>query len=71
MPLLRRGEVRMKKCVICGCEVDLSSSWSNECECGAEYNGFGQLLASRGQWGEETGETIQEMQSDHFEEEKP
>jgi len=41
----------------CGNKVTLSSSWANVCSrCGAEYNGFGQRLASRSQWGEETGE---------------
>lgn len=41
----------------CGAPVELGSSWANSCEkCGREYNGSGQLLASRSQWGEETGE---------------
>lgn len=42
----------------CGAEVDLWNSWANTCDaCGREYNGSGQLLAPREQWGEETGET--------------
>lgn len=40
----------------CGRKVTLSSGWANECDCGAEFNGSGQLLAPRSQWGEETGE---------------
>lgn len=42
----------------CDCEapLELSRSWANSCECGAEYNGSGQQLAPRSQWGEETGE---------------
>jgi hypothetical protein len=41
----------------CGGKVSLSSGWANACpDCGAEYNGFGQRLAPREQWGEETGE---------------
>jgi len=43
-------------CKVCGHELTLDSAWSNECECGLEYNGFGQRLAPRSQWGEETGE---------------
>ena len=42
----------------CGCEVYCYSSWSNECECGTEYNGGGQRLAPREFWGEETGEVF-------------
>lgn len=41
----------------CGRIVSLGSSWANSCECGAEYNGSGQRLAPRSQWGEETGES--------------
>jgi hypothetical protein len=40
----------------CGRTVALDSSWANTCDCGREYNGSGQLLAARSQWGEETGE---------------
>lgn len=41
----------------CGEELTLYSSWANECEvCHLEYNGSGQELAPRTQWGEETGE---------------
>ena len=37
--------------------VSLSSGLTNTCRaCGADYNGFGQRLAPREQWGEETGE---------------
>lgn len=40
----------------CGKKLELFSSWANTCDCGAEYNGAGQRLAPRSQWGEETGE---------------
>lgn len=44
-------------CNVCGEVVYLYSGWANDCEkCGTEYNGSGQMLASRDQWGEETGE---------------
>lgn len=47
------------KCDVCGETVFLVSSWVNECDkCGTEYNGSGQMLAPRSQWGEETGETF-------------
>ena len=39
----------------CGEEVHLTG-FTNTCECGADYNKSGQRLASREQWGEETGE---------------
>ena len=40
------------------CDKWLSlSKFTNTCStCGSDYNGSGQLLASRDQWGEETGE---------------
>lgn len=46
---------RTGKCECCGRELDLMS-FTNDCECGAEYNSSGQRLAPREQWGEETGE---------------
>lgn len=40
----------------CGAEVELAH-FTNTChECGRDYNGSGQELAPREQWGEETGE---------------
>ena len=39
----------------CGEEVYLTS-FTNTCECGADYNMSGQRLAPREQWGAETGE---------------
>lgn len=46
------------KTIVCKCgnKVELLSGWANECSCGIEFNGFGQELAPRGQWGSETGE---------------
>lgn len=40
---------------VCGKAVGLDG-FTNECECGRDYNSSGQLLAPRSQWGEETGE---------------
>ncbi|MFJ8247337.1 hypothetical protein [Peribacillus asahii] len=45
-------------CEECGSKVELYSSWANECSCGTEYNGFGQRLAPREEWGYETGESF-------------
>ena len=43
----------------CGQEVECWEGWANECpSCHTEYNGGGQKLAPRSQWGEETGETF-------------
>lgn len=50
------NEPKTIECENCGKEVVLISSWANECVCGVEYNGFGQMLAPRDQWGIETGE---------------
>ena len=46
---------------VCGASVALWSSWANHCDgnfCDQEYNGSGQALSPRSQWGEETGETF-------------
>jgi hypothetical protein len=42
----------------CGRTLVLTDSWANTCKCGREYNGSGQELAPREQWGEETGESF-------------
>lgn len=39
----------------CGAHIELRN-FTNTCRCGRDYNGSGQLLAPREQWGEETGE---------------
>jgi len=44
----------------CGEKLELSG-FTNTCDCGADYNMSGQLLASRAQWGEETGESLSEI----------
>jgi hypothetical protein len=51
----------------CGSEVTLWSSWANRCKCGQEFNGFGQQLAPRSQWGEETGEDFTTDYTDYGE----
>lgn len=46
----------------CGREVLLTDSrGGNDCRCGRIYNSFGQELAPRSQWGEETGETYSDI----------
>lgn len=40
---------------VCGARVELSG-FTNACDCGRDYNSFGQELAPRECWGEETGE---------------
>jgi hypothetical protein len=42
----------------CGTQVKCFNAWANQCQCGLEYNGGGQQLAHRSQWGEETGESF-------------
>jgi len=45
----------------CGSKMDLDG-FTNTCDrCGRDYNMSGQLLAPRSQWGEETGETLDEI----------
>jgi hypothetical protein len=47
-------------CNHCGSEVELFG-FTNTCECGTDYNMSGQELASRSQWGEETGEHLADI----------
>ena len=49
-------------CNRCDREVVLYG-FTNTCECGADYNWAGQELASREQWGEETGESLSDILS--------
>ena len=44
----------------CGRKVYLTG-FTNTCECGRDYNMSGSLLAPRSQWGEETGESIDDI----------
>ncbi len=42
---------------VCGTEFQIHDWFATSCpSCGREYNGAGQLLAPRSQWGKETGE---------------
>jgi hypothetical protein len=44
--------------VKCSCGEEVRCyNFTNECDCGCDYNFAGQLLASREQWGAETGES--------------
>lgn len=46
---------------VCGAKVYVPG-FTNTCEkCERDYNWGGQLLASRSQWGEETGETADDI----------
>lgn len=48
--------------VRCDCGRTLAvPNFTNTCECGADYNSSGQRLAARSQWGEETGETADDI----------
>lgn len=48
------------KCDCCTRKVVLDS-FTNTCECGADYNASGQRLTPRSQWGEETGESLTDI----------
>ena len=52
----------MAKTVQCSCGRTVTcSSFTNTCPCGADYNMSGSRLAPREQWGEETGETADDI----------
>lgn len=53
-------EAAVGECDRCGRKVHLHG-FTNTCQCGADYNMSGQLLASRSQWGEETGESVSDI----------
>jgi len=56
----RWKEPRLIRCD-CGEELE-TSDFTNTCpECGRDYNWNGDLLASRSQWGEETGEHLADI----------
>jgi hypothetical protein len=44
----------------CGVVVELTG-FTNTCECGADYNMSGQRLTNRCFWGEETGESVEDI----------
>jgi len=49
---------------LCSCGRKLTlASFTNSCRCGREYNQSGQKLAPRGQWGDDTGESVSEILS--------
>ena len=46
----------------CDCgESLLCTGFTNTCECGLDYDMDGNKLADRSQWGEETGESINDI----------
>lgn len=55
------AEPAVIKCNGCQRHLTLDSLWENECECGCLYNGSGQQLRPREEWGEETGETYADI----------
>lgn len=64
-PVVDRGIIRHTsgykvpaaiECEACGEELTLFNPMTNECKCGAFYNGSGQRLCHPSLWGEETGE---------------
>lgn len=57
-----RGRKVRRKVVTCQCGRDVwCTGFTNPCDCGRDYNMSGHLLASRAQWGEETGEDIRDI----------
>ena len=57
LPAHCEGNYRLTPVVVCCGEDLLCTSFTNTCSvCGADYNFAGSRLASRSQWGEETGE---------------
>lgn len=54
------AEPAVGECEQCGREVVLHG-FTNTCDCGADYNMSGQLLAPRACWGEETGESLADI----------
>lgn len=48
------------ECEVCKQEVYLEG-FTNACQCGADYNSSGQRLASRSQWGADTGESLSDI----------
>lgn len=58
------GHIQRSPLVIecnCGRKLEHYSGPDVDCHCGAIYNAFGQLLAPRQFWGEETGETLADI----------
>lgn len=55
----------MAKEIACECgEKVYCHRFTNTCSrCGKDYNWSGQLLADRSQWGEETGESVDDILS--------
>lgn len=51
---------RIGLCDDCGEEVYLDR-FTNACDCGADYNMSGDRLAPRAFWGEETGESVDDI----------
>ena len=46
----------------CDCgEIVFLDGFTNTCICGRDFNSFGQLLAPREQWGEDTEECISDI----------
>ena len=59
---MRAGkEIRMKTITCCDEEL-CCTKFTNTCpHCGTDYNSAGQQLAPRDQWGEETGESAEDI----------
>lgn len=54
--------MRAPKIITCACGRTLPCpEFTNTCACGRDYNFAGQALAPRSQWGEETGETVDDI----------
>lgn len=62
----RPVKIKVGLCDHCGKEVELYS-FTNTCDCGADYSISGQRLAPRSQWGEETGESYSDIVNHDYE----
>jgi len=57
-----RAGKRRVKVVKCDCGEEVwCESFTNTCECGADFNASGSKLADRSVWGEETGECASDV----------
>lgn len=61
--------IRILSCQ-CGANFELVDWFEEQCPgCGRSYNGAGQELAPKSQWGEETGESLADIYSSNDPEE--
>ena len=70
--LTNGGNPKMRLQIQCECGTTLTChGFTNTCSCGRDYNMSGSLLASRAQWGEETGESVSDILAVDYNEDGP